>query len=420
MPWNNNIMTAPINTNIGGDIQKALNTRYNGDLGETYKRAFDNNRVKKWSWHKPVRHPSMGYDMRNLPAGDDGFNGQQPVGMFCIGSLEMPYSQSLGTVSTDGTGKIHTVDATGFLGKLMRGQIAWNYRYPRGVDAPNNINEPYRLFDMVGYYGEATCPLPTPPSGERTISSAGAITFVVGIPTITHAENMSLSTMHTPGGLVAAMPALETFYVGLLLYKENYSDCFWKTAEYPLNYDSVENKERKVSFLTIADKVGTWNVRTFISSAQLGYCENPQVAPSPGGFLMFIGGADEVGTLTLSVYDDPSDIPEAVPLAAKWISAVGDTTPTQIRATVTIVNRSQIADATLSNVKMEVIQGLFDDVVATHNFPTPTSLNRATAQSYAYLFAGLEYDEITKVKFYCTMTLPGDTPQIFDQEVELT
>lgn len=57
MPWNVNNshkMTTPINTNIGGDIQQALNTKYNGDIGETYKRAAENNRINKWAKYRPV------------------------------------------------------------------------------------------------------------------------------------------------------------------------------------------------------------------------------------------------------------------------------------------------------------------------------------------------------------------------------
>lgn len=408
-------MTAPINTNIGGDLQKALNTRYNGDIGETYKRAFQNSRVNKWSWHKPVRHPSYGYDMRNLTPGDDGFNGSQPVGEYCLGSLEFPFAQSLGTVNVDNSGN-HTVNATGFLGKLMRGELNWNYRYPRGVD--NTYTEPYRLFDLIGYYKGAPCPLPTPPSGER--SHAGAITLIVSIPTVVNTAGMSLSSMLVPSSLVAGNPALNTFYLGLLLYKSDYSDCFWKTSEYPINADTVENKERKVSFTEIDGKFGTYKARTFLSATPLTYCENPQVIPEPGTFLMFIAGDPEEATLVFTESQDPSDVPDAVPLSAKWISAAGDTTPTQIRATVTIVNTSGINSVALSNVRMEVIQGLLEDVVATRSFDTPTSLATKTAQTYMNLFTNLTYDEDTKLKFYCTMTETGQSPVTIEQTVILS
>lgn len=65
MSWNTpnhpNAMVAPINTNIGGDLQKALNTRYNGDIGETIKRAADNDRINKWAKYKPIVHTATGY-----------------------------------------------------------------------------------------------------------------------------------------------------------------------------------------------------------------------------------------------------------------------------------------------------------------------------------------------------------------------
>lgn len=47
-------MTAPLNTNIKGDIQLATNTAFNGDVGYTITRAVANSRINKWAKYKPL------------------------------------------------------------------------------------------------------------------------------------------------------------------------------------------------------------------------------------------------------------------------------------------------------------------------------------------------------------------------------
>ena len=140
------------------DLQTVLSTS-DSDLGllcadKTWDRTqtpatiVDAGRVNKWAWHKPIRQSSYALDLRNVTPPDDRFNGDQPVGEFCIGSLEMPYSQTLGSIETttysEGGVQVKRWDArSGFFHDMMRGLYGWNYRRPRGVDA--TYTEPFRI-----------------------------------------------------------------------------------------------------------------------------------------------------------------------------------------------------------------------------------------------------------------------------------
>lgn len=402
------------------------------------------NKIKKWAWHKPIRHPSYGYDTHNLPAGDDGFNGQQPTGEYCIGSLEMPYAQTLGTITPSsntegGVTVTKWVASAGFLYNMMHGNIGWNYRRPRGVD--NSHTEPLRMFDIAGYNHNSTSPMPIPPSGSRYISSNGQVTLMVDIPEDLPVGNMTLGTMALPAGLISTQPALSTFYAGILLYRPNFSDCVWKTATARIGTTTYQSSNKKVSFSsfksigvegTAWNKMGTWYAKTFLSSVQLNEGDNPTAGENP---LVFIMGSEDYTELNFTNGTITNDITIEVQ-RAKWID-VAEGNPSQIRVTATVRN-GFVYDAAMSNIQMNVTSGLDTD-------PNPYDVTETSAwsgseyatipmldeQSYSHVFSDVPYavGRVTFASFSCRATVNGTTynrsfminltPQASNTEVEL-
>ena len=380
------------------------------------------NRINKWPWHKPIRQHSFAYDTRNLPAGDDGFNGDQPVGEYCIGSLEIPYSQTLGTiVPTSHTESGVTVTKweaqSGFFHDMMRGLYNWNYRRPRGVDGTHA--EPFRILDFVGYNHRCVSPMPTPPSGSRYVSEAGQVTLLVDVPTDLVTGNMTLSTMRLPAGLVSTTPLLSSFYVGILLYRPGFGDCVWKTATAAIGTSSYQNTNKKVSFSsfksigvagTTWNKMGVWYARTFLSSHQLTEGQNPTDIAN----VVVIMASDEVTQLNFSTGTITNDITLEVK-RAKWIDvAVG--VPSQIRVTANVRN-GYVHDAAMSNIRMSVSSG--DEVgdpehyyFSEHIFDDPefATLPMLDEQSYSWVFNDVPYvaGRFTVANFSCTAVVVVD------------
>lgn len=398
--------------------------------------------IKEWSWHKPVRQHSFGYDMRSLPAGDDGFNGDQPIGEYCIGSLEIPFSQRLGTIApTSHTESGVTVTKwearSGFLYDMMRGYLGWNYRRPRGVTT--TYTEPYRFFDFDKYDHRSVSPMPTPPSGSRYISSAGQVTLLMDIPEDLAFGNMTLSTMKLPSGLVPTTPYLSTFYAGILLYRPNYSDCVWKTSTARIGTLSAQNTNRKVSFSsfksigvegTAWNKMGTWYARTFLSTIQLSEGDNPTDIPNA----VFIMADDEPTQLTFQNGTITNDLTITLQ-RAKWIP-VAEGVPDQIRVTANVRN-GFVYDATVTVLQMTVTSGLDTDpnpYVETYYFPLSEygTIGQRDEQSFAHVFNNVPYEvgRVVFASFLCRATINGQsysvsfninlTPQNNSGETELT
>jgi hypothetical protein len=387
----------------------------------------DVNKIRKWAWHKPIRHPSVAYDTRNLSAGDDGFNGQQPTGEYCIGSLEMPYAQTLGsftqTSNTDGGVTVTKWRAnSGFFYQMMRGNLGWNYRRPRGID--NSHTEPFRMFDIVDYNHNAESPMPVPPTGTWYVSQSGNVTMLLDVPDTLPVGNMTLGTMHLPAGLVSTQPSLTNFYVGLLLYRPDFSDCVWKTATAKIGNSSLQNTNRKVSFSSFTsigaaggqwNKMGTWYARTFLSSIPLNEGDNPNAISNPNDTLVFIMASEEATSLTLTNGTITNDITFEVK-RAKWID-VATGNPNQIRVTATIRN-GYFHDAAMSDIQMNVTSGLDTD-------PNPYDVTETDAwsgseyatlpmleeQTYSHVFNNVPYatGRVTLAHFFCHATIDGTT-----------
>ena len=417
------------------DLQTVLGTSDN-DLGllcadKTWDRTqtpaalVDAGRVNKWAWHKPIRQSSYALDLRNVTPPDDRFNGDQPVGEFCIGSLEMPYSQTLGTITPtshteSGVTVTKRVANSGFFHDMMRGLYGWNYRRPRGVNG--TYTEPFRIFDFVGYNHRCVSPMPIPPSGSRYVSDAGQVTLLVDVPTDMVTGNMTLSTMRLPGGLISTTPLLSNFYVGILLYRPNYEDCVWKTATAVIGASSAQSTNKKVSFSsfksigiegTAWNKMGTWYARTFLSSHQLTEGQNPTDIAN----FVVVMASDEVTQLNFNNGTITNDITIEVQ-RAKWI-AVAEGVPSQIRVTANVRN-GYVYDAAMSNIRMSVASGdalqdpdyYYSDHV--FNDPSLATLPMLDEQSYSWVFNNVPYvvGRFTVADFGCTAVVNGVTKHL--------
>lgn len=382
-------------------------------------------RINKWPWHKPIRQSSYALDLRNVTPPDDRFNGDQPVGEFCIGSLEMPYSQTLGTITqssnTEGNVTVYKWMAnSGFFHDMMRGLYGWNYRGPRGVNG--TYTEPFRIFDFVGYNHRCVSPMPTPPSGSRYVSDAGQVTLLVDVPTDMVTGNMTLSTMRLPVGLVSTTPLLSNFYVGILLYRPNYEDCVWKTATAVIGASSAQSTNKKVSFSsfksigvegTAWNKMGTWYARTFLSSHQLTEGQNPTDIAN----FVVVMASDEVTQLNFNNGTITNDITLEVQ-RAKWVP-VAEGVPNQIRVTANVRN-GYAHDATVTMLSMGVTSGLDADddyYDETYNFPLEQygTIYMLDEQSYSHVFNNVPYEvgRFVMARFVFRATVNGQTKNLF-------
>lgn len=417
------------------DLQQVLG-RGTGDLGllcsdqEWYDnggtptlRPLNPPRINKWAWHKPIRQSSYGLDLRNVTPPDDRFNGDQPVGEYCIGSLEIPYSQTLGTITqssnTEGNVTVYKWEAqSGFFHDMMRGLYNWNYRRPRGVDGTHT--EPFRIFDFVGYNHRCVSPMPTPPSGNFYVSEGGQVSMLVDLPTDLVTGNMMLSTMHLPAGLIAgSQPTLSSFYVGILLYRPNYEDCVWKTATAAIGTSSAQNTNRRVSFSSFKsigtiggqwNKIGTWYARTFLSNIQLNEGQIPSTENQ-----VFVMASEEVTEIRFTSGTITNEITITVK-RAKWVEAATGN-PSQIRVSATVRN-GYVHDAAMSNIRMSVSSGdevgdpehyyhdeyIFDD-------PDLATIPMLDEQSYTHVFNNVPYEvgKFTIADFSCTAVVNGET-----------
>ena len=150
-------MTAPINTNIDGDIQSALNTSYNGDLGYTIERAAYYNRINKWAKYKPIVHTATGYlTAAQRRDANQGFH--------------------VSTASTYDAESLYQQSATNCWNAANASGADWTYdKAPTGTIGTS----PYRIFDLL--YIETDLSQISTSSGYRALASCPYTLVSVGV-----------------------------------------------------------------------------------------------------------------------------------------------------------------------------------------------------------------------------------------------
>ena len=217
---------------------------------------------------------------------------------YMIASIKIPVRQ----------GAIGNI-ASGFIHDLAAGGMTWDYAVPSG----GLTGTPYRLLDMNGYQSASTSPLPQPPADglEPFTDGAGTMTIRGRVPNITLQGNLVLSEMTLPSALLNTMPALNTFYLGVLLYKTDMTKAYWRTAINPLNV-TTDNKHVNISLVVDDDDEGKWKARAFLSRHALDQNENAASG-------MYIAAAEMETDITLmptSKYGHSG----WNPLTSKWLS----------------------------------------------------------------------------------------------------
>lgn len=233
MAWNSTtqIMTAPLNINANGDIQKATGLAGHGDLGD----CIVNGAINKWAKFKPVRSSKI-----------------TPVTASELASLNYGLSLTKYTSITD----------------LISGVTAktdWAYLRPR-----NNGEDWFRFFDFTnpdnitstGYRGDANCFLGSvDATGIYTQGSGGTVIRAnintgnnlkagsVGIADLTDIDGDSLS--------------LGDLYLGVLLKKSTYA---YKTSSVTIGSQTHTVELTLTASEADALSTGAWEMYIFLAA----------------------------------------------------------------------------------------------------------------------------------------------------------
>ena len=117
------------------DIRSVLHIN-GGDIGGLITVGAEQGRINKWAKYKPYRSSSFLTTLENRIAAHYG--------------LSVIEFSELGTPGNSST----------FLGKLVAGQLPWDYLHPRG--ASQSPSEWFRFLDFDGYISDAVCPIGEP------------------------------------------------------------------------------------------------------------------------------------------------------------------------------------------------------------------------------------------------------------------
>lgn len=246
MPWNSGTgkMTFPINTNIGGDIQKATNTTYNGDIGYTITQAAQNGRINMFAKYKPVR-----YSHENT-ADQLDMSGSTPANW--TWKSDSDWWKSDNVVSPESSAKSCGINIPRFTsGDDLAAAYAdgetykWGYLYPRG-----GSSEPFRLFDFGGYNKNARCPIYGWDVANQ-VSPSSSDTITLDVLTTSASDELSL----------ADIPGLSDRYFGFAMYLGS-TLALVATAQETITANDTTS--RRVSY-TVPSTSGTYTVYPFLS-----------------------------------------------------------------------------------------------------------------------------------------------------------
>ena len=234
MPYNNGIVTAPVNIN---DIRSAV-SHSSGDIGT----LIMNGSINKWAKYKPVRNPVV-----DTVTGQWDYNNNRwlnnaswwKAGGNC-GFLIEQFTEFGASLTTPGT----------FMYKLMNQQLGWTYPRPQG-----GAQQPFRYQDFAQYNRNAIAPygeigatkIYVQPSGYAQID--WEITYVDD-------DNLRLTDFS-----ISNHP-LSDFYLGILLWSGNQ----WRVYTSNIKFGAGESLSIAISNAT--PLVGTWNMMPFFTLYQ--------------------------------------------------------------------------------------------------------------------------------------------------------
>lgn len=214
------------------DIRSVLHINMS-DIGGLITVGATNGIIKKWAKFKPYRSNSLSTSLNNRIAAHYG--------------LSISEFTELGTPGNQSS----------FLGKLVAGELAWDYLHPRG--AGQSPSEWFRFPDFDGYINDAICPIGEPVA-TVFVQTNGTAQIAWDLLDNLDAGNLTLSD------IVINNTPLTNYYLGVLLYKAN-NNYRLVTSDSLIGAGDVQ--------ITIsnfpASDLGDWRAYPFFSSVPIAY-----------------------------------------------------------------------------------------------------------------------------------------------------
>jgi len=378
MGYANGIVSKPVSA---FDVRQALPSASN-DIGTLCKHA----NINMWAKYKPTKFKGM--IATGKESGSDYWKGDdRATSPYLIAGLNAPYASSLGSFTENA--QTHKVVAnSGFLYDLIRGNKQWSYSPPTGGIGANDY--PYRLLDFDGYYKDASNPLPIAPEGSFGFGASYLRTLILSIPTIAENRNIQLTDMQIPSAISVLEPYVSSFYAGLVMWKEDFSDMMWKTATAPLDDLSVEEYRKKVSIATrnpqtLESRAGQWKCLVFLSSISGLDSDNASTRGLTGIFL-----PADTTPKNVILLDVTGDVNITI-TTAKWVSSQG--TPRQVNVGFTVSNNTPDT-VSVSDIVTSLVNSL-EIEVASYAF-SPVTLSSGASKTFQHLFT-IPYEDLTAI-----------------------
>lgn len=252
MPWHGTdgdaYINAPINTNIGGDLQKALKTTYNGDIGETIKRAADNNRINIWAKYKPMRRTTK----------------------------VTPFTEAELKALNYGLSVTKFTDAASLIAGITNNQD-WAYDKPTGASG-----EKYCLFDLINPNNNASVGY-NANAKSFFLGLQAATSYTKGTGDLTFSAHWNKDN-NLPAGSIALSDLsdmdgqninISTFYFGVLLTRTSggtTSYLYLTTSEQIGSNNYITDLTIPAATMSGLD-AGNWNAYFFVAKTM---CTTPQ------------------------------------------------------------------------------------------------------------------------------------------------
>lgn len=192
--------------------------------------------INKWAKYKPFRSSSLNPDATTRQNAHYGL------------SIASATATDLGSPSS----------SSSFLGKLVAGQLVWDYLRPRGMNGGGSgVHEWFRMLDFNGYYHDSICPVGDVYPVSTFTNGNGIIAW--DLPNLDNG-NIQLSDFSVNG------TALTNFYLGVLLYQSDSrynivtSDSILGTGDVEITLSGIPSSD-----------MGTWRAYPFFSSVQIAY-----------------------------------------------------------------------------------------------------------------------------------------------------
>jgi len=372
MPHTTNLIYRDTQNGVGvsiGDIQAVLGSPRN-DIGGLI--TYGN--INKWAKYKPIRSNKLG-----ILNDTDRANAQQ--------GLSISPDDSLGTPT----------NASTFLGKLVAGQLGWEYLRPRG--GSNSPKEWFRFLDFDGYNSECVCPVGDVVT-DIPIDTSGNATIAWDMITV-GSDNVQLSDINIGGS------SLSTFYLGVLLLRGTTWNVVTSTT-------AVGSNDVQIVLSNATSLAGTWRAYPFFSSVQipLGTSTGTGVYVSAGWDANYAEVSFRLTSESLTIYAYGIWNASYTAISIEWVAYNEDSAAKTVTPTVFLRKNTTgdipVSESTLTSMSLGSI------TVPAKSGSTPGEQTGTATLSYT---AGSDHDDYfwwlgVQVPDYTTQYMQVEEPDI--------